>query len=38
MNCHCGYLRPNLPFEEYASNPEAMYAAREDTNEALRLV
>ncbi len=28
----------NLPFEEYASNPEAMYAAREDTNEALRLV
>ncbi len=28
----------NLPFEEYASNPEAVYSAREDTNEALRLV
>ena len=28
----------NLPFEEYASNAESVYAAREDTNEALRLV
>ena len=28
----------NLPLNEYASNPEAVYAAREDTNEALRSV
>lgn len=28
----------NLPFAEYASNPEAVYAAKEDTEEALRAV
>lgn len=28
----------SLPFEEYASNPEAVYAAKEDTQEALRAV
>lgn len=27
-----------LPFQEYASNPEAVYAAQEDTNESLRSV